>query len=62
MQDSFGKRLKRYRLSKLWTLDQMAVITRLSIAGLSRIERGKAVPSDLSISKIKQALPDLEVP
>jgi DNA-binding XRE family transcriptional regulator len=55
-----GKKLKQYRMRKLWTLRQMATVTDLSEATIYKIEVGDVTPHDLTVAKILKAIPDLE--
>jgi len=57
----FGKQLKAYRLRRLWTLRQLALVTGFPIPTLSRIENLRTKPQDLTIAKISRALPDFEI-
>jgi transcriptional regulator with XRE-family HTH domain len=56
-----GMTLKRYRLSKLWTMRQMSAVTGIGLRTIWMIEHGKSVPHDLTIAKLKKALPDLDI-
>ena len=55
----FAKKLKSFRLDKLWTLQQMAEKTGVHAATLSQIENGKVTPQDLTIAKMRKRLPEL---
>ena len=55
----FSVALKAYRLNNLWTIQEVADVTKVSISTLSDIENGKRSPSDLTRAKILRALPDL---
>ena len=45
MSDTFGSRLKQYRIDKGWTGTQLAEIIGISQGSLSEIENGKREPS-----------------
>jgi len=59
--ESFGKRLKQYRLEREWTIEHIAGLTRMSGAAISRIENEKVVPRDLTTHKIGKALPGFQL-
>lgn len=52
---SIGKRVKEFRLAKLYTQRQMAVALGISLATLCRIEAGDSV-ADLTRAKIEKFL------
>ena len=58
--NTIGNKLKRYRMSHLWTLQQMATMAGLSVGTIQRIESGSVEPHDLSVAKLIRAFPDLE--
>jgi transcriptional regulator with XRE-family HTH domain len=53
-------RLKTYRLTKMWTLKQLANAVGLSTVTVWKIENGKVSPHELTVAKIQRALPDFE--
>lgn len=59
--ETIGKKLKTYRLSNLWTLQQMADKCGLSTGTIQRIESDAVDPHDLSIAKLLRAFPDLDI-
>ena len=59
---SIADKVKRYRMSRLWTLHQMADATGITLRTIWMIETNKVKPHDLTIAKIKRALPDFEKP
>jgi transcriptional regulator with XRE-family HTH domain len=56
---TIGEKLKKYRLSHLWTLQHMASRSGLSVGTIQKIEAGTVEPHDLSIAKLFRAFPDL---
>lgn len=42
---TLGERLKQLRIERGWTLNVLSAITRVSIAYLSDLERGRTLPS-----------------
>jgi transcriptional regulator with XRE-family HTH domain len=63
MQDlkvsEIGKLLKKYRLEREWSLDQLSKITRISTSALWYIEQGEKQPNDLTKHKLEKSLPGL---
>lgn len=59
--DLMGQKLKEYRLSHLWTLQQVASMSGLSVSTIQKIESGTVIPHDLSIAKLCKAFPDLNI-
>lgn len=57
--NGIGRRLKAYRMDRKWPLRRMAAYTGLSISAVSSIERGYSQPSDLTIAKLRDSIPDL---
>jgi DNA-binding XRE family transcriptional regulator len=62
MQDrsEFPIRLKEYRLKRCWTLRQMGNATGISTVAIWNIENGRVKPHELTVAKIRRALPDFE--
>jgi transcriptional regulator with XRE-family HTH domain len=56
--NEFGKKLHKYRMSKLWTLDRLATVVGLSTSSIYYIEKGIRKPTDLSRERIMRNLPD----
>lgn len=52
---ALGRRVKDYRLSRLWTQKQMAAFLEVSLITVARIEAGKKV-RDLTKAQIEQFL------
>lgn len=56
LRKSFGRRLKRLRVQKGMSQEELAAIANLSVDFLSLIERGVNSPSFSSIEKLADAL------
>jgi len=52
-------RLKEYRLSRCWTLRELSEATGIPIQTLSYLEKGRSLPTDLTVAKLLRAIPDL---
>ena len=59
-KQSFGTKLKQYRLKRDLTYKQMAHMTGLSIMTICNIEKEAVEPTDRTVYKIRKAFPDLE--
>jgi transcriptional regulator with XRE-family HTH domain len=57
--EDIAERLKRYRMARLWTLQQMANAVGMTAAAIWKIETGSVTPQDLTIAKMRRAFPDL---
>lgn len=57
---TFGQSVRKYRLEREWTIDQLSARTRVSKAAISKIENNRVKPHELTIFKIRQALPDFD--
>ncbi len=53
MPKSFNKRVKEFRLARLWTQKQMAIAMEVSVGTIMNIERGNSV-SDLTRAKVEK--------
>ena len=64
VQNNLPKQMKRFRLERLWTLDQMARVCGISVTAVWQIENGQVTPHELTVAKIRRALPSLfeEIP
>ena len=59
MTNDLATRLKGLRISRLWTLKQMARVCDLDIRTIWNLENGRVKPHDITLEKIKRALPSL---
>ena len=51
-----GSEIKKRRLAKNWTLEELSVLSGVSIAAISKIEKGQSSPSFDTILKITRPL------
>jgi len=58
-KEVLGSRLRKYRLEREWSLTRLSQVTRIAASALWYMEQGKRKPSDVSLYKIKKALPGL---
>jgi transcriptional regulator with XRE-family HTH domain len=54
----FGRQLKKERVMRGWSLDDLARVTGINAAHLSRIENGKRPPTEKTALAIDKALPE----
>lgn len=58
-RDIAAEVLKSYRMRNEWTLEQMAEKTGLHYSTISKLENGITRPSDLTIARLENRIPDL---
>ncbi len=56
MAETIGERIRRLRLDRGWSQSQLAWLTDLSTAAISRIEAGNRKPTKRTIRDISRAL------
>lgn len=54
-----GPLLKRYRLSREWTYEQLAAAAGMSAGAIWYIEKGRKIPSELTVERLRKRLPGL---
>jgi transcriptional regulator with XRE-family HTH domain len=54
--DVFGKKLKSLRMSKNYTLEQLAIEADMEISQVHRIEKGKVNPTLTTLNALAKAL------
>lgn len=54
-----GDLLKRYRIDRCWTQEQMAVRLGLDQSAVCKMERGKYRWTDLMVARVLKRIPDL---
>ena len=58
-ESTLAQRMKRYRLRRKWSLKKMGQMVGLSTNGVWQIETGKVEPHEVTVQKIREALPQL---
>lgn len=56
--DMFGKQLRRERLARGWSLEELSKRTSIAMSHLSRIENGKRPPTEKIATACDSAMPD----
>jgi len=52
-------RLKKYRIEHEWTFRQAGSVIGIAPSAVSKIENGKCKPNEITVYKIKKAIPAL---
>lgn len=58
-ENKVGRKLKRYRLNRRWRYQQMADLLDMSVGNYWKIENQAVRPSELTVEKIRAALPGI---
>lgn len=58
-KSTIGTALRRMRLDRNLTLEQVGTLVDLHLASVQKIERGKVKPQDRTVYRILKAFPDL---
>lgn len=57
--NGFGKKLREYRLARLWNMEQMSKALGISLGTLHKYEHGKGLPTPLTAAKMRRLVPQL---
>lgn len=56
---ALGARIKKYRMKREWSVARMSIFTRVSVGALWNLEQGRQKPSDLTLYRLQEAVPEL---
>ena len=56
---TIGNRLKKYRVARMWTWEQLGAACGLTGPAVWKIAHEKVQPNELTIAKLRRALPGL---
>jgi DNA-binding XRE family transcriptional regulator len=54
--EAIGERVRRERAKRMWTLADMSVLTGIKVPNLSRLEKGRHLPSLETLERVADAL------
>lgn len=57
--NTIGPKLKKFRLSKRWTFQQVANLSGLDASTIWNIENSKRKPHELTVAKLEAAFPGI---